>query len=167
MFIFYLSKAWNKIKSNLLKVANENEMGGILIGYKLLFARIVVDVTVASSVEENKKFSFVLNGSFHEKQMDKIVCKYWLPPSVIGLWHSHVNGIRTFSFQDIESNDIMAKNFGSIISAIATINLQNNQFDISTYFVQQNMDEKKCVAFTGGLSPEKSDKICSYVTDKD
>lgn len=149
MFIFYSSKAWNKIKANLLNVANKNETGGILIGYKLLFARIVVNVTVASSGEENKRFSFVLNGSFHIKQMEKIISKYRLPPSVIGLWHSHVNGIQTFSSQDIESNNIMAKYYGNIISAIATIDSQSNQCVISTYFVQRNMNDKKCVAFIG------------------
>lgn len=147
MFIFYSSKAWNKVKSNLLKVANKSEVGGILIGYKLLFAYIVVDVTVASSIEENKRFSFVLDGGYHMKQMDKIISKYQLPPLVIGLWHSHVNGIQTFSSQDIESNNIMARDFGNIISAIATINLQSNQLDISTYFVQRDMDQKKCIAF--------------------
>ncbi len=149
MIVFYLNKVSNKIKFNLLKATNQNEIGGILIGYKLLFVCIIVDVTVASSVEENKRFSFVLDGSFHALQMNKIIREYQLQPSVIGLWHSHVNGIQTFSFQDIESNNIMAKEFGSIVSAIATINLQKNQFEVLTYFVRQNMVEKRCVTFMG------------------
>lgn len=147
MITFYFNKARNKIKANLLKAENQNEIGGILIGYKLLFICIIVDATVASSVEENKRFSFVLDGSLHTIQMNDIISEYRLKPSVIGLWHSHVNGIQSFSFQDIESNNIMAKKFGSIVSAIATVDLQKNQFDVLTYYVQQNAPEKECVTF--------------------
>lgn len=113
-------KASRAIREHILKVDCNYETGGILIGYRLCKVYFIVAVTISDKADGSSKVSFFLNGVEHMRKVNDIISCFRCPPSVLGIWHSHILDGHNFSEQDKTSNRILAKELNGTLSMLVT-----------------------------------------------
>lgn len=139
----------------MLEADNNFEIGGVLVGYRFWKFNFVVAATVSDAGENGSKVFFLLDGVEHTEKVNEIAESGFIwPPSVLGIWHSHICDGHNFSQQDKISNRVFAKTFGGALSMLVTQQAQTVLFSIS--YISDAGVEKDCTinlqnkAKTGG-----------------
>ena len=113
-------RASHAILECVLQAESQHETGGVLIGYRLGRIYLVAAATVSDPGSRDSRVSFVLDGAEHTQKVKDILAGYKLRPATLGIWHSHICDGHSFSAQDVDSNRILAKRFGGILSMLVT-----------------------------------------------
>lgn len=82
---------------------------------------------------KNFKMTFILDGKEHEKEMKRVRRKLFIPPKLIGIWHSHTTEDHSLSLQDRKSNQLLEERFGKIISVIVTRKRRKKKIQLTVY----------------------------------
>ena len=144
--IIVLENVCDKISKCILSIGNMYEVGGVLLGYRWLHTWFIVDVTIPIDQELKSKTVFLLDGEKETKMIKKIVSMYRIAPEPVGIWHSHVGGIKEFSDQDKESNSTYAQQIGGAISAIAIPSLDKELEELVVYYILPTKEDVLFVA---------------------
>ena len=142
--VLLLPKAYCQIRSGVLAVNNEFEIGGILLGYKFLNRYFIAAVTVSTEPAKRSKVSFVLDGKWHTARVKEYMQEFRCKPSILGIWHSHICDVDTFSELDRQSNRRFAETFGSILSMIVMLTMPSRDLNLTTYFIRSGRKETPC-----------------------
>ena len=111
--------ALQKISNCIFETGNQYEVGGVLLGHRQLRTYFLTDATIPDNQRQKSNHSFELDGAREMHKINELYRAHPSKPMVIGVWHSHVGGVETFSQQDQISNKRFASVAGGIISAIA------------------------------------------------
>ena len=141
MLLIYSRCARNKIKTRIEAIDGKYEVGGVLLGYKMLSIAFVLDVTYSEASGKMANVEFVLDGEEHSALAYRIINACLVKPKVLGIWHSHVSGLMEFSVQDQKSNYIMAQNFNGVYSSI----VDGDAFKIKTWYIPKKKHKKECI----------------------
>ena len=133
--VIFSCKAFDKLFSCVAEAKGLYEVRGILLGHYYEYTYTVVDVSFPENQDKKSKVSFMINGRKETRIIEKIRKKYYLPPFPIGIWHSHVNGVETFSMRDKLSNQKFCEAFGNSISVIAVHPSITKEIKLITYSV--------------------------------
>lgn len=142
--VFLSKHVLKKIKRSVADTKNQYEVGGILLGYKILCWYYIIDITVPSKLVDKSAVCFFLDGKHHTEQAKRIIKRFCYAPSVIGVWHSHICNITTFSKRDRQSNKQFAASFGEILSIIATFSSLSKTIKLATYYITTRGGECRC-----------------------
>lgn len=145
--------ALGKISEAIQGAENLCEVGGVLLGHRRFFTYFVVNVTVPPAGQAQSNISFVLNGQLETESAAALASEYAQPPKLVGIWHSHVGGMETFSAQDRQSNKIFAGLMGGAISALALPDLDARLGELAVYYVSPGGKEERCPVFPEGRRP--------------
>lgn len=137
--------AYDRLQKYVYATDFQHETGGVLIGYNWLRIFYVVAFTFPQSFESVNatKMTFVLNGEEHTREMEKIRSKYFIPPKLIGVWHSHITEDVSFSLQDKMSNKLLVNQVGEIVSMIV-IQWKGNSIRVVPYCISRNNSQFLC-----------------------
>ena len=133
-----------KISRAILDVENRREAGGVLLGYRRPHGLDVIDATVPCPGQFADNVTFTINGEEETEKAAALCAAYAECPEVIGLWHSHVGGIPTFSRQDRRSNQLFARCFGRVLSCIAVPGPDCRLAELVLYQVSPGQAERRC-----------------------
>ena len=111
-------RAVTELKKAIEAAGNHYEIGGVLLGNRDKTDFHVVAVTSPKNSENSTGFSFVLDGRSETRRVQRLQSELRTKVDVLGVWHSHVDGNRSFSQQDRASNLIAAKRFDGAISVL-------------------------------------------------
>lgn len=139
----------DKISRAIRDVENKREVGGVLLGYRRPHGMDVIDATVPGPGQFSDLVTFTINGEEETAKAAALCEAYRDCPEVIGLWHSHVGGIPTFSRQDRSSNQMFAHRFGQVLSCIAVPGADHMLKELVMYQVSPGQAEQRC-PFTCG-----------------
>ncbi len=154
--VIFSKSPFQKIKKSLIKAQNKYEIGGILLGYKILNFYFIIDVTIPKNINKKSMVSFVLDGEEHSKLASEIIKSYLYKPSVLGIWHSHICSGTTFSTQDKISNKEMACFLNGTLSMLVTMN--NGKFFKKVYYIYPSGKHILCKTYKN-LGNKKSLQI--------
>ncbi len=131
--VIITKNAFHTIKQCLLKADNNYETGGVLIGYHLWRMYFVVAITTPNTNSNSSMVSFLLDGAEHTRKVNDVIMTsgFMCPPSVLGIWHSHICDGHSFSQQDKASNMTLAKSFGGVLSMLVTQSARAILFSVS------------------------------------
>lgn len=130
-------RAVRELKQALETAGSRYEIGGILLGKRDKADFRVVALTSPQNSENSTGFSFVLDGRSETRRVQRLQSELRSKVEVLGVWHSHVDGNRSFSQQDRASNIVAAKQFNGAISILVvtekkeTISFLGNYVDPS------------------------------------
>lgn len=142
-FSVLLSKnAYQKINSAFADAQGEYEVGGVLLGYKLWRIHYVIAVTVSNKSPQKSATSFFLDGKKHTALAAEEANKCCYPPVLLGVWHSHPNGMNTFSEQDRLSNKRLAQTFNGALSILVTADAA--ELCLKSYYISVDGAEIYC-----------------------
>ena len=136
--VIFSKKAYEQIVNCVKSADNEYEVGGVLIGYRLVNLFFVIGVTLSKNKANASKTTFVLDGELHTDKAVKIIEKYRIHPQVIGSWHSHILDDGNLSEQDRASNRLMASLLNGTLCTIVTM---HDKIRFNTYYITK----KNCV----------------------
>lgn len=141
---------YEKLQKHVCAIDFQYETGGVLLGYKFLRMFYVTACTFPryDGKVQATKMSFILDGEEHAQEMERIRKKHILAPKLIGIWHSHTMGDEAFSLQDKESNGLLVKQIGEMISVIA-IQQNSDSIRLVPYYVSKDNKELFCRAWHG------------------
>ena len=135
-------QASHSIEQCVLEANDNYEVGGVLLGYNWGRIYFIVAVTTPNKNENSSRVSFLLDGIEHSRKVSDIMSSFACPPSVLGIWHSHIcDGLR-FSEQDKTSNKILAKSLGGALSMLVIDHA--NVVAFSTYYISTTGVETRC-----------------------
>jgi len=140
--VIFSCKAFDKLFKCVAEAKGCYEIGGILLGHYYKHRYIVVDVSFPENQDKKSNISFMIDSKKETRSIEKLRKKYYLTPFPIGIWHSHVNGVETFSTQDKLSNQKFCKAFGNSISVIAVQSSITKKIKLITYKIVAYSDEK-------------------------
>ena len=140
-------KALHIISQALLEADDNFETGGILIGYRIGKKYFIASSTTPNAGQNHSKVSFLLDGEDHTQKVNEIVkSKLVWPPSVLGVWHSHICDGHSFSQQDKMSNMALAKSFDGVLSMLVTQSAHTVLFSAS-YISAEGIAEDCVIRF--------------------
>lgn len=93
---------------------------------------------------EKSKVSFTLDGDWHTERALELMQEFWYKPSILGIWHSHICDIDTFSEQDRRSNKQLAMSFNGVLSMIAMLPIPLRELSLTAYFISPSGNESPC-----------------------
>lgn len=130
------------LKKQVIATGFQYEIGGVLLGYKWFRKFYVVACTFPryGGDLQATKMTFILNGSEHTEEMERIQQQYIFPLKLIGVWHSHITEDNSFSLQDRESNRLLVRQIGEMLSIIV-IQQKENEIGIIPYYVSEGNEE--------------------------
>ena len=134
----------DKISRAIRDVENTREAGGVLLGYRRPHGLDVIDATVPCPGQVADIVTFTIDGDAETAKAAALCAAYRDCPEVIGLWHSHVGGIPTFSRQDRSSNQMFARCFGQVLSCIAVPGPDCRLKELVVYQVCPGQEEHRC-----------------------
>jgi len=136
--------ALNKISESILLADNRYEVGGVFLGHRQFRTCFIIDATVPNDQKFKSTISFELAGESETKAANDVASLYCKPPALMGIWHSHIGGMDTFSAQDRRSNQVFSALVRGAISAIA-IPAPNAKLDtLISYFISSKGKETMC-----------------------
>ncbi|MDO4343417.1 MAG: Mov34/MPN/PAD-1 family protein [Eubacteriales bacterium] len=138
------NKAYCQIRNSVTNAKNNFEVGGVLLGYKILRHYSVVAVTVPPKTAEKSKVSFTLDGDWHTARALELMQTFRRKPSILGIWHSHICDGDTFSEQDRQSNMQLAISFHGVLSMIVMMEMPLRDLRMTAYFISPNGKERLC-----------------------
>lgn len=143
MYIAVFSKkAYEQIEKCVKSADNTYEVGGVLVGYRLLNFFFVVEVTFSENVAYASKTAFILDGELHTKKATDIIEKHHIHPKIIGSWHSHILDGGSLSKQDRISNRHLASLLNGALSMIVTM---HDMIRFNTYYTTKRNCEFICI----------------------
>lgn len=152
--VIITKKALHRISQCVLEADNNFETGGVLIGYRLGQIYFVVASTTSNTGENSSRVSFLLDGVKHTQKANEIVKSGFMwPPSLLGVWHSHICDGHSFSRQDKISNTVLAKSFDGILSMLITQSARTILFSAS-YISTKGIAEDCTIRFQKGVGLE-------------
>ena len=98
--------------------------------------------------------SFEIDGERETEKADRIMDSYRIKPEPVGLWHSHLTGIKVFSDQDRLSNQVFAKAYHDIVSLIVIPGSQGETDTVIPYVISPDGHESS-ISFGNRQIPEK------------
>lgn len=153
-FMFLLKKsvvisqsAFQKISDCITKANNLYEVGGVLLGHRFLRTYFIIDATIPISQELRSNILFELNGPKETQLANRLISQYHRKPSLVGIWHSHIGGMDTFSLQDKQSNQKFAEIVGGAISAIAIPTSDSWLDKLVSYYISPKGEETLYATF--------------------
>lgn len=141
--------AFQKISNCIFETGNQYEVGGVLLGHRQLHAYVLTDVTIPDVQRVKSNHLFELNGAQEMRKIDELYKLSCHKPMVVGVWHSHVGGVETFSHQDQISNRKFANVAGGIISAIAIPAFNAQLKQLIFYYISPQGKEFPCISQIG------------------
>ena len=111
-------RAFQTLSDAVKKAENKHEVGGVLLGHRCRNSYCIVDATVPTGEEKASYCSFEIDGERETEKANRIIDSYCIKPEPVGLWHSHITQIKTFSYQDRLTNLIFAKAYHDVVSLI-------------------------------------------------
>lgn len=135
---------FRKISDCIAEVNNLYEVGGVLLGHRHLRTYFIIDATIPFSQKLKSNVSFELDGVKETQLADRLISMYRKKPSLVGIWHSHVGGMETFSSQDKQSNQKFAEIVGATISAIAIPTSDARLDELVSYYISPKGKETLC-----------------------
>lgn len=136
--IIITRKAFHTIRKDVFLADDNFEIGGVLIGYQLIWIHIIVAVTTPNKNKCKSRISFLLDGAEHMQKANNIISGYMCSPTLIGIWHSHICDGHKFSKQDIYSNRILAKSLGGALSMLVTKHVHTLALSVSHISISGN-----------------------------
>lgn len=136
--------AFQNISNCIAKENNLCEVGGVLLGHRHLGIYFIIDATASFSQKLKSAVSFELDGVKETQLANRLISTYRKKPSLVGIWHSHVGGMDTFSFQDKQSNQKFAEIVGGAISAIAIPTSDAQLDELVSYYISPKGREALC-----------------------
>lgn len=118
--VYFGKRAYNKIQAAIAASGFCYEIGGVLLGYRFLNFWYIKDATIPEGGDVRSKIGFHMDSKTVKKAIVKIQKNSWIPIRTLGLWHSHICDIRTFSYQDRKTNQAWAHLMNGIVSVIIT-----------------------------------------------
>lgn len=156
--IMFMSKvlinktAYRELLNHVHKTGFRYETGGLLLGYKVFRMFFVAAVTSQKFSKNMKRMTFILNGKEHTEKMQRIRKSVKIQPQLIGIWHSHTTDDDSLSLQDRKSNQLLAKQFGKIISVIITQKKEQVGVRVASYHISHNNRTSLCKVYIIGDS---------------
>lgn len=134
--------AFNMLQEHVNSTGFQYETGGVLLGYKWLRTFYVVACTFPRRGRDVRasKMTFILDGPEHTEEMKKVRQRYIFKPRLIGIWHSHTTEDDSFSARDMESNGLLVKQIGEMLSVIVTREKGNGIKTITYYISKENQE---------------------------
>ena len=136
--------AFRRLSLSIEETGNFYEVGGVLLGHYRFNTYFIIDVTVPVGQIDKSNISFVINGEKETVTIEKIRARYICPPLPLGIWHSHVTGIETFSIQDRISNQKFSQSFDGALSTIAVQSANIGTVKLKTYYIFPDGSEQFC-----------------------
>lgn len=138
---------FNMLQEHVISTGFQYETGGVLLGYKCLSTFYVVACTFPRRGRnvQASKMTFTLDGSEHTKEMERVRQQYIFKPGLIGIWHSHTTEDNSFSAQDMESNGLLVKQIGEMLSVIV-IRRKDNSTEVIPYYISKGNREFRITA---------------------
>lgn len=133
--VILTSDLYEEIKEHVIKTQELYETGGLLLGYKAGKLYFIVAATFPSKVQNPSRGSFILDGDFHGRYAQTLMERFWYPPSILGIWHSHIDGIDTFSYQDHLSNKKIAASLNGTLSMLVTLSKTTKELNLKTSYI--------------------------------
>lgn len=159
-----LSKdAYQRIKNSIKKAENKYEVGGVLLGHRIINLYFVVAVTVPTRCDTRSMVSFVLDGKEHTEHVQRIIQNFRIKPSVLGVWHSHICDIAAFSEQDRQSNRRLAAVLGGTLSMIVSMPEPDKRLNLVSCHITAKGKEHYCNTTTD-LAGRKIPQCCTERT---
>ena len=118
------------------------EIGGLLVGYRLLSVFYIIEVTFPNKLTEPSRVSFVLDGDAHKLSAIEIAQNYSPAPTLLGIWHSHICDGCHFSKQDRQINYEFATLLNGTLSAIVVRDIANSRFTVTNYYIERYKQEQ-------------------------
>lgn len=134
-------RAYDQLLRHVCCVNFQYETGGIVLGYKCLRMFYIVAFTFPQTHKNADRMRFTLNGKEHMREIEKIEKKFVFQPQFLGVWHSHTTEDISFSLQDQKSNELLANQFGEIISIIVIQKKKAFDIKLSPYYITRNRQE--------------------------
>jgi len=135
---------FQNISNCIAKVNNSYEVGGVLLGHRHLRTYFIIDATIPFSQKVKSNISFELDGVKETQLANRLISMYRKKPSLVGIWHSHVGRMDTFSSQDKHSNQKFAEIVGGAISAIAIPTSDARLDELVSYYISPKGKEALC-----------------------
>lgn len=140
--VLFLQQAYRKMKNAVTAADNLCEVGGVLLGYKLLGHYLAVAATIPENTHGQTMTSFTLDGEYHAREAESLSERFWFSPKVIGVWHSHICDGTVFSEQDKISNKQFSQIYNGILSILVT--MRNKDFTWASYHIESDGTSHLC-----------------------
>ena len=125
------------------KAGNKYEVGGVLLGHRLQNSYCIIDATVPTGEEYASYCSFEIDGERETEKANRIIDSYCIQPKPIGLWHSHITRIETFSYQDRLTNQVFAEAYNDVASLIVLPDVRMDAKNIIPYSISPEGNESR------------------------
>lgn len=112
------TSACQQIHNAVLSTAYLYETGGLLLGHRRNNRYFVVAITTPTETIDTSPTTFILEGEQHSQQAANLSQGFSCPPTVVGIWHSHIYKALGFSLQDKISNKQMARLLNGSLSIL-------------------------------------------------
>lgn len=143
-FVIISQDTFQKISNCIAKANNLYEVGGVLLGHRHLRTYFIIDATIPVSQELKSSVSFELDGTKETQLANRLISMYRRKLTLVGIWHSHVGGMDTFSSQDKQSNKKFTEIVGGAISAIAIPTSDARLDELVSYYISPKGKEALC-----------------------
>lgn len=153
----YLSHfAYQQIHTAVSSTGNLYETGGLLLGHRRHTHYFIVAITAPNETTDKSSTTFILDGDKHSQQAHAISQDFSNPPTVVGIWHSHIYQNLGFSLQDKISNRQMAHLLNGTLSLLIESSDTDNSYQHIAYFIDISGREFPCqiVSHTKNHFPE-------------
>lgn len=142
---------YEKIKENVLNTSDRYEIGGVLLGHKTEQLCRVTEITLPRSTEAENNYSFKLDGCWHTMQVERILHHCNPALEILGIWHSHTCGIKTFSHQDRLSHFRFAKSNAGAISLLVYLADEKQKIGMICDEVKASGEINHCLVEIGAM----------------
>lgn len=140
--------AYSKLLNYINNTDFQYETGGVILGYRFLWTYYVIAFTFPRYSKNATRMTFVLNGEEHAEEIKLINKRFFFHPQLMGIWHSHTTEDDSFSLQDRESNKLLVKQFGKILSVIVICQKEKKGIHLTAYCISKNSRESVCKVIT-------------------
>lgn len=144
MKVILSRKVFYQIKHSLTEACNSYEVGGLLLGHKMLNSYFIIAATVPDVITDKSITSFILDGNKHTESAIKTMQYFQYEPTILGVWHSHICDTAIFSEQDRQANKQLAIFLKGALSMITTMPVPNQRLNFTTYFITAKGKEHRC-----------------------
>lgn len=125
MIVFLSEKAYKSLFSECnAYIDSKLETGGVLLGVIDNEGYYIIENILPGSNAKHGKYSFEYDASYINNEVTRVNSKHRINLEVLGLWHTHWEGLPLFSITDMELNIKYTKAFERDIISILVIGCQ-------------------------------------------